>query len=207
MTTFIKINIINMKKSQSQQGFGLLETTAAAMLSLLFVSMGANLVLTANIYKIKAKRDDVMNSLIRADIESIKYQSTRIQNDTSSPSLNKCSPADLQNGFAGALKERIGTDSTLTAAQRAVIIATGTAAQKAAMIATEKTKTTTIKVLGRNYILKREADSIVDSDILPISYTFAAQAPPDKTQAEMPIEYNLTVQIIPNAALKCPSIS
>ena len=200
----MKLKLIAIKKSQSQQGFGLLETTAAAMLSLLFVSMGANLVLTANIYKIKAKRDDVMNSLIRADIESIKYQSTRIQNETSSPSSNKCSPTNLQNGFAGALKERIGNNSTLTAAQRTAIIATGTAAEKAALISTEKIKTTTIKVLGRNYILKREADSIVDSDILPIIYTFAAQAPPDKTQAEMPIEYDLTVQIIPNASLKCP---
>jgi hypothetical protein len=179
----MKIKFITTKKSQAQQGFGLLETTAAAMLSLLFVSMGANLVLTANLYKIKAKRNDVMNSLIRADIESIKYQSTRLQSTS-----DKCAPKKLRDSFAWELKNNIGADS----------------------ITTPNIKTTTIKVLGRNYVLTRtidletngnknmnSADMInVDPDILPISYTFAAEG---SSQSE----YNLTVQIIPNASLKC----
>ena len=172
----MKIKLIATKKNYPQQGFGLLETTAAAMLSILFISTGANLVLTASLYKVKAKITDAMNSLIRADIESIKYQSTKQNN------LLKCSPSDVQNGFAGELKEKIGADSP-----------------------TSNTKTTTIKVLGRNYILTRRTDSIIDSDILPIGYTFAAEAPPSTPQSAMPIEYNLTVQIIPNAAFQCNS--
>jgi hypothetical protein len=177
ITTFMKIKFIATKKSQAQQGFGLLETTAAAMLSLLFVSMGANLVLTANLYKIKAKRNDVMNSLIRADIESIKYQSTRLQSTS-----GKCTPQKLRDSFAWELKDNIGANI----------------------------KATTIKVLGRNYVLTRTIDLEtngnknmnasdmidVDPDILPISYTFAAEG---SSQSE----YNLTVQIIPNASLKC----
>lgn len=178
----MKIKFITTTKKQAQQGFGLLETTAAAMLSLLFVSMGANLVLTANLYKIKAKRNDVMNSLIRADIESIKYQSTRLQSTSA-----KCTPQKLRDSFAWELKNNIGADPT-----------------------TPNIKITTIKVLGRNYVLTRTIDLEtngnknmnasdmidVDPDILPISYTFAAEG------SSQP-EYNLTVQIIPNASLKC----
>lgn len=177
----MKIKSIATQRNYAQQGFGLFETTIAAMLSILFVSMGANLVLTANIYKIKAKRNDAMNSLIRADIESIKYQSTKLQ---STPL--KCDPPKLSDGFAWELKGNIGADPT-----------------------TPNIKKTTMKILGRNYILTREigladADAnrnlktapIIDPDILPIGYSFAAEG---SSQSE----YNLTVQIIPNASLKC----
>ena len=181
----MKINIINTKKSPDQQGFGLLETTAAAMISILFVSMGANLVLTANIYKIKAKRNDVMNSLIRADIESIKYQSTKLQSTATKCSADKSDTAKLSDGFAWELKSNVGAD-----------------------LATPNIKKTTVKILGRNYILTRkielaDADAdknpkafSIDPDILPIGYSFAAEGSPQA-------EYNLTVQIIPNASLKC----
>ena len=181
----MKIKFITPKKSQIQQGFGLFETTAAAMLSLLFVSMGANVVLTANLYKIKAKRNDVMNSLIRADIESIKYQSTKLQSTPTKCSADKSNTAKLSDGFAWELKRNIGADPT-----------------------TPNIKKTTIKILGRNYILTRTIDladadannnpkaSSIDPDILPISYSFAAEGSPQS-------EYNLTVQIIPNASLKC----
>ena len=164
------IKPIATKKKHPQQGFGLLEATAAALISLLFVSMGANLVLTANLLKIKAKRADVMNSLIRADIESIKYQSTR-QND-----LSKC-VFDPLTGFASELQGNIGDSLPMP----------------------------TITILGYKYILKRQANTITDPDILPISYTFAAEAPPGTPQSAMPIEYELTVQIIPNAAFRCSS--
>lgn len=166
----MKIKFITTRKNHIQQGFGLLEATAAALLSFLFIGIGANLVLTANLYKIKAKRNDVMISLIRADIESIKYQSST-QND-----LSKCVTNTL-TGFASELQGNIGNSLPIPP----------------------------ITILGYNYILNRQTNSITDPDILPISYTFAAQAPPGKTQAEMPIEYKLTVQIIPNAAFRCSS--
>ncbi len=170
--TLIKIKFITTRKDHVQEGFGLLEATAAALLSLLFVGIGANLVLTANLYKIKAKRNDVMNSLIRADIESIKYRSTK-QNDSA-----KCS-ANTANGFASELMGKIGADSS-------------------------NIKTTTIKILGSNYILKRAANSITDPNILPLSYSFAAEAPSGTSQSAMTSEYDLTVQIISNASLQCP---
>lgn len=176
----MKIKFITTQKNPTQEGFGLLETTAAAMLSLLFVSMGANLVLTANLYKIKAKRNDVMNSLIRADIESVKYQSTKIKS-----TLPRCNTSILEDGFAGELKGKIGADST----------------------ADLTIKTTTVKILGHKYVLTRKTNPITDKDILPISYSFAAEAPSGTTQAEMPIEYELPTRVIPNASLNCGNAS
>ncbi len=185
IVTFMKTKFIKIKKKQTQAGFGLLETTAAAMLSLLFVSMGANLVLTANLYKIKAKRNDVMNSLIRADVESIKYQSTKLQSTPTKCSADQSDTAKLSDGFAWELKGNVGADPT-----------------------TPNIKQTTMKILGRNYILKRTIDLTdadadknpktfsIDPDILPISYSFAAEGSSEP-------EYKLTVQIIPNASLKC----
>ena len=162
----MKIKFITTRKNHVQEGFGLLEATAAALISFLLIGIGANLVLTANLYKIKAKRTDLMNSLIRADIESIKYRSTK-QNDSA-----KCS-ANTANGFASELRGKIGADSS-------------------------NIKTTTIPILGRNYILTRAANStITDRNILPLSYSFAAQG---SSQSE----YDLTVQIISNASLQCP---
>ena len=101
----MKIKFITTRKNYVQEGFGLLEATAAALISFLLIGVGANLVLTANLYKIKAKTNDVMNSLIRADIESIKYRSTK-QNDSA-----KCR-ADTANGFASELMGKIGADSS-----------------------------------------------------------------------------------------------
>ena len=162
----MKIKFITTRKNHVQEGFGLLEATAAALLSFLFIGIGANLVLTANLYKIKAKTNDVMNSLIRADIESIKYQSTK-QND-----IAKCT-GTTADGFASELRGKIGADSS-------------------------NINRTTIPILGRNYVLIRTANStITDRNILPISYSFAAQG---SSQSE----YDLTVQIISNASLQCP---
>ena len=163
----MKIQFITTQKNHTQQGFGLLEATAAALISFLLIGVGANLVLTANLYKIKAKTNDVMNSLIRADIESIKYRSTK-QNDSA-----KCR-ADTANGFASELMGKIGANS---------ITNIGTSPR--------------IPILGRNYILTRTANSITNPNILPLSYSFAAQG---SSQSE----YDLTVQIISNASLLCP---
>ena len=168
----MKIQFITTQKNHTQQGFGLLEATVAALISFLLIGVGANLVLTANLYKVKAKTNDVMNSLIRADIESIKYRSTK-QNDRA-----KCS-ATIANGFAIELMGKIGADSS-------------------------NIKTTTIKILGSNYILKRAANFITDRNILPLSYSFAAEAPSGTPQSAMTSQYDLTVQIISNASLLCP---
>ena len=164
----MKLALCTNKINTARQGFSLFETVIAAMISLMFISLGGNLVLTANLYKVKAKRTDVMNSLIRADIESIKYRSTK-QNDIAKCLATKANPA---NGFASELSGKIGADSS-------------------------NTGTTTTRILGRNYILTRVANSITDPNILPLSYSFAAQG---SSQSE----YDLTVQIISNASLQCP---
>ena len=166
----MKIKFITTRKNHTQQGFGLLEATAAALLSFLFIGIGANLVLTANLFKISAKRNDVMNSLIRTDIEIVKYQSST-QND-----LSKC-VTSTSTGFASELQSNIGGSLVETP----------------------------VTILGSNYILKRQVNTITDPDILPISYSVAELAPSGTLQSAMPNQYTLTVQIIPNAAFRCSS--
>lgn len=177
----MKFKFIVMKKDNLQQGFGLLETMSAALLSLLFVSMGANLVLTANLYKIVAKRTDAMNSLIRADVESIKYQSSQLTDNA-----EMCKHTKLGDGYAWALKDKLGADT-----------------------GSKNVKTTTLKILGSTYKMTRtigldeadkdrnpESSPKIDPNILPIDYSFTLQGYSKS-------EYDLTVKVIPNAALNC----
>jgi Tfp pilus assembly protein PilV len=176
----MKLKFVAIRKNNFQQGFGLLETMAAALLSLLFVSMGANLVLTANIYKVVAKRTDAMNSLVRADVESIKYQSSQLTDNA-----DMCKHTKLMDGYAWALKDRLGADT-----------------------GSKNVKTTTLKILGSTYTMTRTIDlddadkdespaSVgIDPNILPINYSFTLQGAPKS-------EYDLTVKVIPNAALNC----
>lgn len=177
----MKRKFVVIRKNNFQQGFGLLETMAAALLSLLFVSMGANLVLTANIYKVMAKRTDTMNSLIRADVESIKYQSSQLTDNA-----DMCKHTKLKDGYAWALKDKLGVDSGST-----------------------NVKTTSPKILGSTYTMTRtialdeadkdrnpESSPKIDPNILPINYSFTLQGSPKS-------EYDLTVKVIPNAALNC----
>jgi type II secretory pathway pseudopilin PulG len=149
-----------------QQGFSLFETVVAAMISILFVSLGANLVLSANMYKVVAKKNEAMNSLIQSDVDGIKYQAQILQKSTS-----LCT-----TGYGSPLKTALGTD----------------------------VKRTDVKILGNTYILTRTLEAIPtdNKDILPISYTFQ-EKPKDSTSTAPPSEYNLHIEIIPNAALSC----
>ena len=176
------------RKNHVQEGFGLLEALAASLLSLLFVGIGANLVLTANLYKVKAKRNEVMDSLIRADIESIKYQSTKLQR-----TATKCAPITLGVGFAWELRGNVIGNPLASASN---------------------IKETTIKILGLNYILKRtiyldgdptkvlKDNPTINPNILPIGYSFAREKDLGET-GNPPSEYDLAIQIIPNESLKC----
>ncbi len=149
-----------------QQGFSLFETVVAAMISILFVSLGANLVLSANMYKVIAKKNEAMNSLIQSDVDGIKYQAQILQKNN-----GLCT-----TGYGSALKTTLGTD----------------------------VKSTDVKILGNTYILTRtlEAISTDNVHILPVSYTFQ-EKPKDSTSTAPPSEYNLHIEIIPNAALTC----
>jgi type II secretory pathway pseudopilin PulG len=163
---------------QSQQGFTLLETMMGAMISLLFLSLGANLVLAANLQKVVAKRNIQMNTLIQSDLETVKYQANTLpKDDTMCP---KTIGTNMIKGYGAALqanlRDKLGSD----------II------------------TTDVKIGNTNYQMKRTIDITqsgnANPSVLPVYYQFAR-----KDDAKSKTEYELYIEIIPNAAFTCPS--
>ena len=160
----MKLALCTNKINTAQQGFSLFETVIAAMISLTFISLGGNLVLTANLYKVVAKKNQAMTVLIQSDLDGIKDRASKIIKDD----RNKCNQTDLNKGYANDLKSKLGTNAPIN-----------------------------VQILKNNYTMTRTIDPIANADILPISYLFTRQG------FTTP-EYNLNIQIIPNAAFTCP---
>ena len=160
----MKLALCTNKINTDRQGFSLFEAVIAVMISLTFISLGGNLVLTANLYKVVAKKNQAMTVLIQSDLDGIKDRASKIIKDDS-----KCNQTDVNNGYANDLKSKIGTTNAPIKVQ----------------------------ILKNDYTMTRTIDPIANADILPISYLFTRQG------FTTP-EYDLNIQIIPNAAFTCP---
>ena len=159
----MKLALCTNKINTAQQGFSLFETVIAAMISLTFISLGGNLVLTANLYKVVAKKNQAMTVLIQSDLDGIKDRASKIIKAD-----GKCNQTNVNNGYANDLRSKLGTNAPIN-----------------------------VQILKNNYTMTRTIDPIANADILPISYLFTRQG------FTTP-EYNLNIQIIPNAAFTCP---
>ena len=159
----MKLALCTNKINTAQQGFSLFETVIAAMISLTFISLGGNLVLTANLYKVVAKKNQAMTVLIQSDLDGIKDRASKIIKDDL-----KCNQTNVNNGYANDLRSKLGTNAPIN-----------------------------FQILNNNYTMTRTIDPIANADILPISYLFTRQG------FTTP-EYDLNIQIIPNAAFTCP---
>ena len=159
----MKLALCTNKINTDRQGFSLFEAVIAVMISLTFISLGGNLVLTANLYKVVAKKNQAMTVLIQSDLDGIKDRASKIIKDDS-----KCNQTNVNNGYANDLKSKIGTNAPIN-----------------------------VQILKNNYTMTRTIDPIANADILPISYLFTRQG------FTTP-EYDLNIQIIPNAAFTCP---
>ena len=159
----MKLALCTNKINTDRQGFSLFEAVIAVMISLTFISLGGNLVLTANLYKVVAKKNQAMTVLIQSDLDGIKDRASKIIKDDS-----KCNQTDVNNGYANDLKSKIGTNAPIN-----------------------------VQILKNDYTMTRTIDPIANADILPISYLFTRQG------FTTP-EYDLNIQIIPNAAFTCP---
>lgn len=200
--TFMKLKFSQGANINSQQGFSMLETMAAALVSLVFMSLGANLVLAANLHKVVAKRNVAMSNYIQSDIEAIKYQANSIAKDitnrcpSTAPTNAAAAAVLVQGGYGDALKDKLLTTAI-----------TGNTAQSS---------TTTVKILNQDYEMTRTLEPIRAITIaaltapnnivpkphsLPISYEFRRKEP----GKIMAIEYQMYIEITPNAALECPA--
>jgi type II secretory pathway pseudopilin PulG len=142
----MKYNFCRVPKNKSQAGFSMLESVIAAMVSLIFISLGANLVLAANVQKIVAKRNTLMNDFVQSDLDGIRYQASILAADPTKCPLTLDPTLDLNraNGYAAALQNRIGADAPIA-----------------------------VKVMNRDYIMSRTTSiSVDDSRLMTVSYTF-----------------------------------
>lgn len=171
----MKLKLIQGAKTTSQHGFSMIETMMAAMISLIFMSLGANLVLAANIHKIVAKRNIAMNYAIQSDLDGIKYQANLLaqkgidpMNPTSPTQIDYCKSTTPESGIAGALKAKLGVATPVT-----------------------------MKIMDRNYLMTRTIGiSTKNKKILTVDYKF------NYGTVTTP-EYELYTEVIPNAALSC----
>jgi prepilin-type N-terminal cleavage/methylation domain-containing protein len=179
----MKFKFSQGSKTKSQQGFSMLETMIAALISLIFMSLGANLVLAANLQKVVAKRSVAMNNFIQSDVEAIKYQSNLIAKNPDMCASKSTVQANPQLGYAGALRNKFRPSTAQTTTNT---------------IDTNDTTTTTVKILNQNYTMTRTLGPIPSSHsgILPISYQF-------KRTGYTPIEHELYVEVLMNAVFSC----
>jgi prepilin-type N-terminal cleavage/methylation domain-containing protein len=144
----MKLKFVRVQTTKSQAGFSMLESMIASMISLIFMSLGANLVLAANIQKIVAKRNIVMNNYVQSDLDGIKYQAKIMSKDDT-----KCNVTDRTTGYAAALKAQLGADNSASS-----------------------TTSSSIKVMDRDYTMIRTLSyntaAATDSRILKVAYRF-----------------------------------
>jgi type II secretory pathway pseudopilin PulG len=175
----MKLKLIQGSKTNSQQGFSLLEAMIASMVSLTFLSLGANLVLASNLQKIVAKRNIAMNNFIQSDLDGIKYQANILAKADAACKSTSSNPSawTATNGYAVALKNKIA----------------------------QPTSPLEMKIMGQDYKMIRTLGPVRDQDpnILPISYEFIRYEPTDSRVQES--KYKLYTEIIPNAAFTCPA--
>jgi type II secretory pathway pseudopilin PulG len=94
---------------RAKLGFTLIEVITGMMIAIITVSVTANLFVAANIYKVVAKKNAAMKSLIQSDLEIVRSQSNLLPQDDT-----KCN-ANLNTGYANALSTSlVAINSTAT---------------------------------------------------------------------------------------------
>jgi prepilin-type N-terminal cleavage/methylation domain-containing protein len=185
----MKLKFSRVQATKSQAGFSMLETMVASMIGLIFMSMGANLVLAANIQKIVAKRNVTMNNLAQSDLDGIRSQANYLEKDLTGNKCSATNPADTTQtglsayGYAAALMRQLGSSNTSSPLY----------------------SSTPMKVMDRNYAMTRTIGISNDNHrILTVHYKFiyGGTATTPSTDTTKP-DYELYTEVIPNAVYTC----
>jgi Tfp pilus assembly protein PilV len=163
-----------IKTSQSRSGFTLIEVISGMAISITTVSLSANLFITANLYKVAAKKNVAMQQLVQADLEKVKSKARYLTKDD-----NKCvSKLPTGTAYTGANYATSLKDSLDT------VVAAVRDSQ-----ANEK------------YVLTRTPLTPTSHDVLPLEYTLKRELSPGVVSAQ---SYYVYTEVIPDAALQCP---
>jgi Tfp pilus assembly protein PilV len=149
-----------IKSSQSRSGFTLVEVLTGMVISIMTISMSANLVVTANIYKVVAKKNVAMQLLIQSDLEKVRSTAKFLARDD-----DKCPnniSASNANNYAGAANYA----NALRTALPVVVSATDPNVRNETYSLTRTPLTITEhNVLPINYEVKRSGSSTVEYSI------------------------------------------
>jgi prepilin-type N-terminal cleavage/methylation domain-containing protein len=171
-------------KNNDQSGFTLIEVLTGMVISAMTISMSANLVVTANIYKVVAKKNAQMQSLVQTDLEKVKTTAKSLAYDAT-----KCT------AYASALQTALlanAATSNSTIDSYSSAVATSASNDPANKIGND----------GDRYRVTRTIGTIGTStpNILPIEYTVKRLV---NGVATNKIEYSIYTEVIPDAVFQC----
>lgn len=172
-------------ENKDRSGFTLIEVLTGMVISAMTISMSANLVVTSNIYKVVAKKNAEMQSIVQTDLEQVKTKAKSLAYDAT-----KCT------AYASALQTALLTNPTVT---NPTITDTYSSAVASSVSNDPANK---IGNDGDRYRVTRTIGSISAStpNILPIEYTIKRLV---NGVATNKIEYSIYTEVIPDAVFQC----
>jgi prepilin-type N-terminal cleavage/methylation domain-containing protein len=191
------------KARQSRSGFTLIEVLTGMVISAMTISMSANLVVTANIYKVIAKKNVAMQSLVQADLEQVRATANSLAYATTTPAFTAAGaipaiPAVTNNcsAYGLALKTALLTTPTRVANPKTT--------DTVAISSTTSTTASKVGNDGDSYRVTRAlgVPSTSTPNILPIEYTVKRLVNGAESNK---LDYSVYTEVIPNAAFQCPS--
>jgi prepilin-type N-terminal cleavage/methylation domain-containing protein len=196
------------KASQNRSGFTLIEVLTGMVISSITISMSANLVVTANIYKVVAKKNAAMQSLVQADLEQVRATANSLAYAASTPAY----PAIAAVGSTPAIPAIAAVPANCSAyglALKTALLTTPTRVAESRTtdtVATSSTSTTASKIGndGDSYRVTRRlgVPTTSNPNILPIEYTIKRLVNGVESNK---LDYSVYTEVIPNAAFQCPS--
>jgi prepilin-type N-terminal cleavage/methylation domain-containing protein len=199
------------KASQKRSGFTLIEVLTGMVISSITISMSANLVVTANIYKVVAKKNAAMQSLVQADLEQVRATANSLAYNPavlgtqSYPAI----PATGTTPAIPAIAEVTNNCAEYGRALKTALLTTPTRVAESRTtdtVATSSTSTTASKIGndGDSYRVTRRlgVPTTSNPNILPIEYTIKRLVNGVESNK---LDYSVYTEVIPNAAFQCPS--
>lgn len=105
----LNIKKIYLKKSQSEEGFTLLEVLVAMLIATFFVIGSMQALVLATALRVKAQEKQRANQLIQEDIEQIRFEAEDL-----APNNSLCSATDYLNSYAASLATSLSNVSVPT---------------------------------------------------------------------------------------------
>lgn len=99
--------MFKLKSSQQEQGFTLVEVLVAIFIAIAFTAVALQLMISAAVFKARARQYAEATTLIQENLESVRYRASEYEKSASPYSL-KCNATSAADGLAAGLLGDIG---------------------------------------------------------------------------------------------------